>query len=513
VVDQVFLNPNDSAVGADIFFAIPDGAAVERLKMQFDGKEEAAELLEGAAARDYFSRLVQQSKDTGFLEFSSGKLFRVRIAPVPAGAEKRVCVAYHQILPRQNGASNFSYPLNRENIGECRLSVRIRSDQPLKNVFSPTYPLTVAKRDEKTYMASWERKDSIPERDFVLSYASDGRDLGMSLATHKDYFMLLVSPSLGNAGVPEPKDIVFALDVSGSMQGKKIEQARGALKHCLGALNAEDRFAIVAFSGSVRRYREGLARVEAESLEEARRFVDELQPSGSTHIEAALDSALDLIPEQTERPAYVLFLTDGLPTAGETDPRKIARLAREANRGRARLFCFGVGYDVNTILLNQLGNENRGTTEYVMPGEDIEARVSAFYSRVAHPALADPRFAFGSLRIRELYPKVIPDVFHGGQIVLYGKFEGEGRQEIVLTGRSRGREVRQAYQADFGRDEPTHEYIPRFWAMSKVGHLLDEIRINGESKELREEVERISREFGIVVPEPAAAPVAVRGGG
>ena len=227
------------------------------------------------------------------------------------------------------------------------------------------------------------------------------------------------------------------IDRSGSMAGKKIEQARKALKSVLNNLRDDDLFNIVVYDDRVESFKPELERYRSSAREDAERFVDNIREGGSTNIDGALKAALGMIHESS-RPSYVLFLTDGLPTAGETRELSIAENCRRANTLRTRVFCFGVGYDVNARLLDRLSGGNSGTSEYVKPDEDIETHVGRFYSKMTSPVLSDIRLELAGIDINRTYPREIPDLFEGGQIVWAGRYRQSGKTTIRVDGKVGG---------------------------------------------------------------------------
>ena len=198
----------------------------------------------------------------------------------------------------------------------------------------------------------------------------------------------------------------------------------------------------------------------------------------------------------------VAFLTDGKPTIGERDPDAIIRGVEKKLGGKARVFVFGVGNDLNTKLLDRLAETGRGSRTYVAPEEDVEIAVSSFYDRIASPVLTGLKLLFSrDLEVREVYPRELGDLFRGDEVVVYGRYRGDyGAKRIVLEGRAGPEEKRFEFEADFPAEEHANGFVPRLWAVRKIGYLLDEIRLHGESDELKAEVVRLSREFGILTP-------------
>ena len=196
---------------------------------------------------------------------------------------------------------------------------------------------------------------------------------------------MLVSPKV-NISEQEriSKDVVFVFDTSGSMSGDKIEKAKAALRFGVESLSPRDRFNIISFSGEEHLMKATMVEAGKEAKQEARSFIDNLRAEGGTNINDSVVAALKQF-QPGDRPAMVVFVTDGLPTVGTTDIKQILKNAADANRASVRLFSFGVGHDVNTSLLDKLAADNRGTSDYIEPNEDLEVKVSNFFSKVKLP--------------------------------------------------------------------------------------------------------------------------------
>ncbi|MDH7570809.1 MAG: VWA domain-containing protein, partial [Armatimonadota bacterium] len=300
------------------------------------------------------------------------------------------------------------------------------------------------------------------------------------------------------------KEITFVLDTSGSMSGEKLDQAKRALKFALDHLNRNDRFNLISFSGDVELFRPHLVDATPESVAAARRFVEELQARGGTNIHDALLAALKQQSPRRGVPAMILFLTDGLPTVGVTDLKEILSNVNKTRVEGLRLFVFGVGDDVNTYLLDRLSGENGGVSEYVRPGEDLEVKVSSFYTKIATPALSNLELDYGGAEVYDVYPKRLPDLFAGTQVLVTGRYRKPGRFTLTLRGSVGGEPRRFTYPADFSGEDRGTSFIPRIWATRKVGYLLDELRLHGHNQELVDEVTRLGMEYGIVTPYTSA---------
>jgi Ca-activated chloride channel family protein len=514
-VDQEFFNPNNERLEGTYLFPIPRGAQIDKFTMDIGGKMVEAELLPAAKARKIYEDIVRKMKDPALLEYADRDAFKVRIYPIEPRSKKRVKLSYTEILKSDAGLVNYTYPLNTEKFSAAPLKnvsikVELTSDRPLKSIYSPTHAVEVKRHGSLRATVGFEDNNVRPDTDFTLYFAPEKDELGVNLITHKTgsddgYFLLLASPGLE---VQEkrvtPKDVVFVLDTSGSMAGKKLEQAKKALQFCVENLNSGDRFEIVRFSTEVEPLFDKLVPASSRNRDEADQFIKNLKPIGGTAIDDALKQALSLRNENggnDSRPFVVIFLTDGRPTIGETDETQIVAAVKRANEGRTRIFCFGIGTDVNTHLLDKITEETRAFSQYVLPEEDLEVKLSNFYAKIKDPVLANPTLKFtGNVRITKMYPHSLPDLFRGDQLVLVGRYSGRGDSAIILEGTVDGATRKFTYEVNFPRSSDDHEFIPRLWATRRVGYLLDEIRLHGENAELRDEVTELARQFGIVTP-------------
>jgi Ca-activated chloride channel family protein len=519
-VDQEFYNPNNERLEGTYLFPIPRGAQIDKFTMDIGGKMVEAELLPAAKARKIYEDIVRKMKDPALLEYADRDAFKVRIYPIEPRSKKRVKLSYTEVLKSDAGLVNYTYPLNTEKFSAAPLKnisikVELTSERPLKSIYSPTHAVEVKRHGSLRATVGFEDNNVRPDTDFTLYFAPEKDELGVNLITHKTgsddgYFLLLASPGLD---VQEkrvtPKDVVFVLDTSGSMAGKKLDQARKALQFCVENLNSGDRFEIVRFSTEVEPLFDKLVPASSRNRDQAEQFIKNLKPIGGTAIDDALKKALTLQnetgessePKPNSRPFVIIFLTDGRPTIGETDETQIVTAVKRANEGRTRIFCFGIGTDVNTHLLDKITEETRAFSQYVLPEEDLEVKLSNFYAKIKDPVLANPTLKFtGNVRITKMYPQPLPDLFRGDQLVLVGRYSGRGDSAIILEGMVNGATRKFTYEVNFPRSSDDHEFIPRLWATRRVGYLLDEIRLRGENAELRDEVTELARQFGIVTP-------------
>ena len=233
---------------------------------------------------------------------------------------------------------------------------------------------------------------------------------------------------------------------------------------------------------------------------EARRFVQNLRAEGSTDINRALLEAIAGLDARNERPAIIIFLTDGLPTSGVTEADLILSNVAQATSSAVRIFPFGVGDDVDTFLLDSLARQERGASAYVRPGERVDEAVSAFYARVSTPVLADVSLRVDGVRIEETYPFPLPDIFAGTQLIVTGRYRQGGPARATLEGTINGRPATFHYEDLTFARRGGHDFIPRLWATRKIGYLLNEIRLRGENPEAIDQIVKLSVRYGIITP-------------
>ncbi len=520
-VTQVFHNPHRRMLEATYIFPLPGEVSIEQFSMTMNGEMVEGEVLKANEARQIYLAIVRRQIDPGLLEYMGNSLFRARIFPVEPEGETTVVFTYTQLLEADDGVVRYQYPLDTTNYTDLKtenvvLTAHIDSPQPLRSVYSPTHNVEVFRDSETEALVGYEATNTHPDRNFLLYYTVDNRDVSLNLVTYNaddgedGTFMAMISPKQDYA--PEeilPKDIVFVFDTSGSMAGEKMQQCRDALRYCLENLNPQDRFNIVPFSTRARTFdSSGLIEANDANIARALEFVDSLQARGGTAIDDALTQSFDMLETREdpyERLNMVVFMTDGLPTIGPRDPDEILANAEANAPEGTRVFTFGVGLrdgmDLNTRLLDRLADWGRGTSTYVAFEEDFEQAVASFYRKVSNPVLANLQLEFGEgIDTYDMFPEALPDLFKGEQLIVFGRYRGSGSRTITLTGHVNGEVRTFEFEASFAEQSRRDDFVPRLWAIRKVGFLLNEIRMHGADEELRNEIVRLGVRYGIVTP-------------
>jgi len=517
---QTFVNTGSVPMEVSFVFPIPQDATVDQLTFLVDGREYEGKLLPADEARAIYERHVRHNEDPALLEWVGYGMFRTSVFPLPVGGERTVTLRYTQLLKQSNNITDFLVPLatakyTSQPLDRLAVSVAIQSAAEIRNVYSPTHAVSIERGDSRRAVVKWEGQNVTPQGDFRLMFDTSDDVLGASLLSYwpdesqDGFFVLMASPPLPTETTDvQRKSVIFVVDRSGSMSGPKMEQAKQAAKFVLNNLRDGDLFNIIAYDSTVETFRPELQRFDSTTRREAEGFVEGLFSGGSTNIDGALAAALGMVQDPAV-PTYIVFLTDGLPTAGESNEMKIVENAKRLNTHHARLIAFGVGYDVNSRLLDRLARGNHGQSQYVRPDENLEQHVSQLYQSIAAPILTDLTIEYvladadGSASpVNRVYPKETFDLFAGNQLVIVGRYRKGGLATIRIAGTINDERRQFEFPAEFARPHEGHSYafVPRLWAARRIGELIDVMDLEGRNEELIKELIDLSTEYGIVTP-------------
>lgn len=496
-VEERFRNAGGGLAEGSYLYPLPGEAVFQNFSLWMGDQEMRGEMMNADQARGIYEEIVRRQKDPALLTLAGHGLVRAQVFPIQPGETRKVVLRYTQLLDRAGDALRLRYSLGKRGgeTGSWRLN--LPDEESYGTPYSPTHQLNTSRSSGRLEISIDTRNGG----DIELLLPLRRGLVGTSVLTHAPggedgYVMLLVAPPQREEGPVVPRDLSLVVDVSGSMSGQKLDQAKAALRQALGTLRPEDRFRLIAFSSGVRNFRDGFTSATGANLREAREFVDALQADGGTNISGALDAVLGNSVSE-DRLQLVIFLTDGVPSVGEQDPDRIAVQAG-GRIGRARVFTVGVGHDVNTYLLDRLAKEGRGAAEYVAPETNVEVAVGNLVGKLRRPALVNLRVVESPVEMRELSPGNLPDLFYGEEMVVFGRYHGTGRGRLVIEGERNGRRERFTAEADFPGVSSANDFIPRLWASRRIGDLSRQIRIEGSSEGLIREVRDLGLRYGIL---------------
>lgn len=508
--DQTFHNPSNRRLEGHFIFPVPKGTVIEQFSMFINGKETEAELLDATKARTIYNNIVRSMKDPALLEYTDQQMMKVRIFPIEPNSDTRVKLSYSELLLKEDNTFNYNYTLGTSDqtantIGQFTFLADIKSATKIKNVYCPTIEIDVVRKNKSHTVLSLEKSSFKAASDIQLYFSTDPNPVGMSALTHRSetnengFFLLDLSPGFVDQAEIARKDITFILDASGSMNGEKMDQAKKALSFCINNLNNKDRFQIIRFSTEAERLFEELTDFAAGTKKEALEYIKNLKAVGGTNIQEALDMALDQ-KSTTDRPHMIVFLSDGKPTIGNTSEDSLVDIV-SGQKSNTRIFTFGIGNDINTHLLDRITEETNAYRTYISPEEDIEIKVSNFYTKVSSPVMTDLKLSFsGSPRITQMQPNKLPDLFKGSSVTVMGRYNKSGTVTAILEGMVEGKTKQYEIDINLPESMDKHEFIAPLWAARRVGYLLDQIKINGSSQELVDETTQLAKKYGIVTP-------------
>ncbi|MFM7058241.1 MAG: VIT and vWA domain-containing protein [Planctomycetota bacterium] len=525
-ISHVLKNPGSAQIEASFLFPLPDDAVVGSLTLLVDGRELTGQVLNAAEARRIYEATVRRQRDPALLEYAGRRLLRSSVFPIPAGAERTVEFEY-VVLPVLRGTlRELRLPLRSVrgaqalgnvdaaplNVQDVSVTVALHSDGPLTTLYSPSHAEAKIEGGNQLKTVTLQQKAAGVPSDFVLMFSSGGQDGIPSVLSYRrdptepGYFMVLAAPAdQQTRPIPGGRSVVLVIDRSGSMRGEKFLQAQQGIRRLLESLQAEDHFNLVVYDSDVELFRTELQSATPDNLQAALQWADALKPQGGTNISEALRAALQLTAKG-ERPAWILFLTDGLPTAGVTDEKQIAQAALDSNTGHARIFSLGVGYDVNSRLLDRLSTAHRGRTTYVLPGEQIDRAVATIEAGISSPLLTDLQARLTDTNGREIegitrtWPKSPADIYKGEVFVLTGRYRTPGTVQVQLTARRDGAAVVLTGTGDLTEQssDASLSFVERLWAARRIAELTAHMDQNGENEELLTELLELSKRHGIL---------------
>lgn len=386
-----------------------------------------------------------------------------------------------------------------------QVEVAAQTELPTRTLFAPYHTLNTARIDTHHLSGTYSGTSRCTSFDVTLLMSSGTDPVHLDLIAHRyhdsdgGHFMAMISPDPNPASTQVvPRDLALVMDISGSMGGEKMAAAKASLKAVLAGLQPQDSFSLIAFDDQIDSFSPEAVLATPANIEMAIGFVEKQKPDGSTNIHDALKTALLQLPTPSDHPRYVVLLTDGMPTAGETDVDAILAMAEAYNEVNARIFTFGIGADVNTILLDKLAAQSNGDALYVLSAQGISTMVTSFFAQITSPLLADPILTIDNITTSHLYPEVLPDLFADQTFVLFGRYDEGGEAVLTLSGQVSGKTVVHSFQIVLPTFQMAEGFVPRVWAKRHVGTLLQEVKLGSSDPSLVAEVTEIARRYGVV---------------
>lgn len=513
-LEMIFDNPNDFTIQPNVRFPIHEKASVQ----SFSLTDAAGQTFSGTIEEsNTATKVFNEAKAEGLMPAMSVQkqpgVFEASIGAIGPKSRATVTIDYSEILPYKAGAVSYKLPFDVSSWQQSQLEtvsvvVDITDQKEIVQLQSSSHDIYAEKLNEKSWRAVFEKNNFLPVGDFTLNYEVKAEKMAANFLTtrpdpEKDgYFLLMLSPAeMVTTTDIAVRDIVFVVDTSGSMSGSKMLQTQKAFNFFVSRLNEQDRFGIVAFESQVNSWSPQLQKVSDEAKSAATSYIQALRAFGGTNIDGALQQALLLFDDQVNRTRTIIFLTDGEANNGETRTDRIVQNFNNANKQQVRTFTLGVGRSVNKTLLNKIAVENRGEAMYLEEGlSTIDTELIAFYQSISTPLLVDLELDFGDMEIVERFPKTLPNIYQGTQLVISGRYKKGGEATIKLLGNLNSVKQEFPVVASFAKDSQENLFVSRFWAKAKADDLILHMQTYGQNPEMKDQVIQLSKEYQFATP-------------
>ncbi len=534
---QHFVNPYDEPIEAVYVFPLPDNAAVDAMTMKIGTKVIKGVIKKREEAREIYEQAIEEGKTASLLEQERPNIFTQTVGNIMPGDDIYIEISYVQDLAYDHGTYEYVFPMvvgprfipgkpSGEKQGggwsedtdevpdasritppvikpgfrsghDISLKLTVDAGVPIQNFECSSHEITKKTLSESSVEVVIKAGDKIPNKDFIFRYDVAGKKPEYALLTHATkagdgYFMLMIQPQ-AEMKISEitPKEMIFVVDCSGSMSGFPMEKAKEAMRLCLENMNPDDYFNIIKFSDAANGFAETSVPNTPTNLKKGLAFIDAMSGTGGTMMIEGIKASLD-VPRDRKRRRIVLFMTDGY-IGNENE----ILAAIKDKLGNARLFSFGVGSSVNRYLLDRMARIGRGQVTYCRQDEDPQAKIKLFYERIAKPYLMDIEIDWGGLKVAEVFPQQIPDLFAAQPVIIHGRYTKPGSAVIKIKGKVRGKPVTQSIRVIFPAVAKSHDVIATLWARTKISYLSEQM-YNNPDDDIVEQITNIALRYKLM---------------
>jgi Ca-activated chloride channel family protein len=535
VVTQEFENPFPEKIEAVYTFPLPQNAAVDDMTMIVGDRTVRGKILAREEAQAVYEAAKSEGKVASLLDQERPNIFTQSVANILPGAQVKITISYVETLSYVNGAYEFVFPMvvgpryvpgtakpasqgkgfasdtnqvpdasritprmapdGMRSGHDISLEVALDAGLIIDNIDSKTHPTDIQRPDAHSARLRLKDNETIPNKDFVLRYDVAGEAIQDALLTHRSdkggfFTLILQPPERVTAQDVTPKELVFVLDTSGSMQGFPIEKAKETMKLALDSLYPSDTFNLITFAGDTRILSPEPVRATRANLNKAQAFLQASTGAGGTEMMTAIKAALKPSDDQSHV-RIVCFMTDGYVG---NDMEIISEIQKHQN---ARVFSFGIGSSVNRYLLDKMAEAGRGEVEYVGLDDDGSAAARRFHERVRNPLLTDISIDWNNLPVADVYPQRIPDLFGAKPVVLKGRYTAAGRGTIRLKGKMAGGDFVRDIPVEFPETMASHDVLASLWARARVDDLMGQDLSGAQAGNMRQELKDTITQLGI----------------
>lgn len=536
-VTQIFTNPSKNPIEAVYVFPLPENSAVNKMLLKVGKRVIKGKIKKREEAKQIYEDAKAQGKTAALLDQERPNIFTQSVANIPPGKKILVTLTYIQDMSYDNSVYKFVFPMvvgprfipgnakgrtgtgwaddtdrvtdasritppvlrpNERSGHDIAITVKLDAGIKLKNIHSPSHKITVSKQDSSKAEIALDTADSIPNKDFILTYKPAGDAVQAAVLAHKTgkdgYLTLMIQPKakLPLSGIT-PKELVIAIDVSGSMGGFPLDTAKRTALKCLDGMNPNDTFQIMTFASGNKLHFASPLKNTSENISRAKSVINTLRGGGGTRMLEAIQKALEF-PKDSERLRIVLFMTDGLIG----NEREILALLR---RNDSRVFPLGVGSSPNRYLLEEMAVLGRGTVQYVrnnMKSEKLEKLMEDFHERIAKPCITDLSVDWKGLDILDATPALMPDLFAGQPVFMHARYREAGQAGVVLKGKIRGKPWQMKLDVKLPEKEKKHKAMGPLWARTRIKDFSRKMYKHGRNNDLKDDITRLALKHQLV---------------
>ena len=540
-VTQTYQNPFPEPIEAIYVFPLPENSAVDDMKMRIGERLIEAEIKKREEARRVYEEAKREGYTAALLEQERPNIFTQSVANIEPGKDIEVIIRYVQDLSYDAGEYEFVFPMvvgprfipgapgGQEGTGwakdtdrvpdasritppilgggvrsghDVSLELIIDRSMPVTDLEVPTHDVNVVESDGDMIVELKEH-DNIPNRDFVMRYKVASELPKAAVYAHREkrggfFSLVLQPPDLDIDDVVGRRELIFVVDISGSMHGVPLSLCKDAMREAITSLRPTDTFNVFTFAGRTAQAFEASRPANQTNVRLGLDFIAAASAGGGTNLGDAVAAALS--PDVADgRNRYVFFMTDGY-VGNENEIHGLAERftqAQEAKGRRSKVFAMGVGSSVNRHLLDGLATAGKGLTVYATNREDPTRAVNKFYHYIDHAVLTDLRIDWGGLEIADVYPEVLPDLFASHPVILHGRYKSGGKATITIEGQRDGQTTRIPVDVDLPEQEPKNGALETLWARAKIGELQRQLW-QGPVESVVEEITSLGIDYRIV---------------
>lgn len=507
-VTQQYQNPFSSKIEAIYVFPLPHNAAVNEFVMTIGDRHIRGIIRERSEAQRIYDSAKSQGYVASLLTQDRPNIFMQSVANIESGKQIDIAITYFHTLEYSDGWYEWHFPMvvgprfnppgSKDGVGavprlaagasgqktevqylkptersghDISLAVHLDAGVKVEQLEVPSHR-TDLRTEGNLADVSLQQSDSIPNKDFVLRYRVAGDKLKSAIVASRDqtggYFTLMLYPPKSlNHLQRKPLELVYVLDCSGSMEGEPIAQAKAAIRTSLTRMQPDDTFQIIKFADDATLMSEKPLPASPRNVQRALAYLDQSYGGGGTMMMEGIKKALDATRDES-RLRFVCFLTDGF--IGNE-----AEILGEIHKriGSSRIFSFGVGSSVNRYLLDHMAKMGRGACAYLGLNQKAEPVMDAFFERISHPALTDISIDWGGMKVSDVYPESVPDLFVGRPVILTGKFSGNGVANIRVNGNAGNERQVIPLALDLDNAGAPKGSLRPIWARAKIATLAD----------------------------------------